>query len=149
MTLESLRALGIDDPERVYSAYPHEISGGMGQRAMIAMMLAPDPEILVADEPTSALDADVAQDVMALLSKQIDKRGMGLLLISHDLELVSKFCDRIIVMYGGRILEECRADQLHKATHLYTRSLLSCQPHLGSHGTLLPTIVRQQEWRTQ
>ena len=85
--------------------YPHELSGGMGQRAMIAMMLAPDPELLIADEPTSALDATVQAEILRLIDDLVSRRGMGLILISHDLPLVSHFCDRVMVMYAGRVLE--------------------------------------------
>ncbi len=109
-----LEAVQIDDPERVLRAYAHELSGGMGQRAMIAMMLLPDPKLLIADEPTSALDVTVQQSVLRILDKLVQDRGMGLIFISHDLELVASFCDRILVMYAGRVIEELRADALHR-----------------------------------
>jgi len=91
-----LEAVRIDDPERVFGAYPHELSGGMGQRAMIAMMLIPDPDVLIADEPTSALDVTIQLQVMAIMDRLVEARGMGLILISHDLELVATFCDRVL-----------------------------------------------------
>ena len=128
--LEMLRAVTIRDPERVFRAYPHEMSGGMGQRVMIAMMLAPDPEILIADEPTSALDVSVQGQVLSILDKLVEERGMGLILISHDLNLVSSFCDRVLIMYAGRVVETCRADQLQNAQHPYTRGLLNSLPRL-------------------
>ena len=100
-TLEMLTAVRIRNPEQVYRLYPHEVSGGMGQRIMIAMMLIPEPSLLIADEPTSALDVTVQLQVLAILDDLVTQRGMGLIFISHDLELVSSFCDRIIIMYGG------------------------------------------------
>ncbi|WP_321857409.1 ABC transporter ATP-binding protein [Paraburkholderia tropica] len=146
-TLQVLESLRIRDPERVCRAYPHEISGGMGQRIMIAMMLAPEPQLLLADEPTSALDEHVAAGVLEELRRQADLRQMALLLISHDLDLVRSFCDRVLIMYAGRIVEACRTDELDRATHPYTRGLLDCVPRLGSHGTRLPTLSRSAEWR--
>ena len=100
----------------------------MGQRVMIAMMLAPDPELLIADEPTSALDATVQAEILRLIEDLVSRRGMGLLLISHDLPLVAHFCDRVAVMYAGRIVEELRAGELRHAQHPYTRGLLGCMP---------------------
>lgn len=96
--LSMLEAVQIRDPERVYDLYPHEVSGGMGQRVMIAMMLIADPELLIADEPTSALDVTVQLEVLAILDKLVAERGMGLIFVSHDLRLVSSFCDRVLVM---------------------------------------------------
>ncbi|HZX63939.1 MAG TPA: ABC transporter ATP-binding protein, partial [Myxococcales bacterium] len=126
--LEMLRAVQIRDPERVHDAYPHELSGGMGQRAMIAMMLVPEPDLLIADEPTSSLDATVQLQVLAILDDLVSRRGMGLLFISHDLKLVGSFCDRVLVMYGGRIVETLAAADLDKAAHPYTRGLLAALP---------------------
>jgi len=141
-----LEAVRIRDPERVLHAHPHEISGGMGQRAMIALMIAAQPDILVADEPTSALDLTVQNQVLAVLDEQVTHRGMGLILISHDLDLVSRFCDRILVMYAGRIVEELAAADLGAARHPYTRGLLACAPRLGQRGTTLPTLTRDATW---
>jgi peptide/nickel transport system ATP-binding protein len=120
----------IRDPERVFSAYPHELSGGMGQRAMIAMMLIADPDLLIADEPTSALDVTVQQQVLAILDDLVARRGMALIFISHDLPLVASFCDRVLVMRQGEIVESCAADALDEARHPYTRSLLAAVPRL-------------------
>ncbi len=111
-------------------AYPHEVSGGMGQRIMIAMMMIPEPSIIIADEPTSALDVTVQLQVLAVLDDMISERGMGLIFISHDLNLIASFCDRILIMYGGQVMEECRADELSQAKHPYTRGLLDCLPRL-------------------
>src|SRR5215472_8043994 len=114
--IDLLAQVQIRDPQRVAGSYPHELSGGMGQRVMIAMMLAPDPELLIADQPTSALDATVQAEILRLLENLVSKRGMALILISHDLPLVSHFCDRVVVMYAGRIVEELQASELTRAT---------------------------------
>ena len=106
---EMLEAVQIRDAERVAELYPHEVSGGMGQRIMIAMMLAPDPALLIADEPTSALDVTVQMRVLQILDRLVRERGMGLIFISHDLNLVATFCDRVLIMYGGRLPRRCAA----------------------------------------
>ncbi|WP_424137279.1 ABC transporter ATP-binding protein [Roseomonas chloroacetimidivorans] len=141
-----LESVKIRDPRRVHDAYPHELSGGMGQRVMIAMMLAPNPDFLIADEPTSALDASVQAEILGLIEEQVDQRGMALMLISHDLPLVSRFCDRVAVMYAGQVMEEMPAADLHKATHGYTRGLLECLPSLTEHRDRLPTLKRDPAW---
>jgi peptide/nickel transport system ATP-binding protein len=125
--LRRIEAVRIRDPELVYRHYPHQLSGGMGQRAMIAMMLAPDPELLIADEPTSALDASVAGGVLALLDAEVTRRRMRIILISHDLDLVASFCDRVLVMKDGLIVEQCAAADLAGAKHPYTRQLLAAR----------------------
>ena len=114
----------------------------MGQRVMIAMMLAPDPELLIADEPTSALDATVQAEILKLIDDLVSARGMGLILISHDLPLVSHFCDRVAVMYAGRIVELLEAGQLQQAQHPYTRGLLACLPSLKHPRERLPGLRR-------
>lgn len=144
--LRSLAAVQIDDPERVARLYPHEVSGGMGQRVMIAMMLIAGPELLIADEPTSALDVTVQLQVLAILDRLVAERGMGLIFISHDLRLVSSFCDRVLVMYAGRVVEEIAAADLAQAKHPYTQGLLNCLPELGASRHPLPTLERQPEW---
>ncbi len=136
----------IRDPRRVYGAYPHELSGGMGQRVMIAMMLAPQPDLLIADEPTSALDATVQAEILRLIDRLVSDRGMGLMLISHDLPLVSRFCDRVAVMYAGQVLEELPARDLHAAQHPYTRGLLECLPRLDAPRARLPVLQRDPAW---
>ena len=146
--LDMLAAVQIRDPERVFGLYPHEVSGGMGQRAMIAMMLVAGPELLIADEPTSALDVTVQLEVLAILNRLVAERGMGLIFISHDLRLVSSFCDRVIVMYAGRIVEELPAEKLSEAQHPYTRGLLNCMPQIGADRHPLPVLDRKPEWRT-
>jgi len=142
----SLAAVGIEDPARVMKLYPHEVSGGMGQRAMIAMMLIAGPELLIADEPTSALDVTVQLQVLGILDQLVAERGMGLVFVSHDLRLVKSFCDRVLVMYAGRVVEEIAAADLHRAEHPYTRGLLNCLPELGAARHPLPTLDRQPEW---
>lgn len=145
--LDMLAAVQIRDPERVMGAYPHEVSGGMGQRIMIAMMLAPDPEILIADEPTSALDVSVRTEVLNIMDLLVRDRGMGLIFISHDLNLVAQFCDRVLIMYAGRIVETLAARDLHQARHPYTRGLLNSLPRLDAPQDRLPVLQRQDSWR--
>ncbi|MCB8820769.1 ABC transporter ATP-binding protein [Microvirga rosea] len=144
--IDLLAQVRIRDPHRVYDLYPHEVSGGMGQRIMIAMMLAPDPQLLIADEPTSALDATVQAEILRLMEDLVSRRGMGLLLISHDLPLVSHFCDRVAVMYAGRIVEELSAGSLAQAQHPYTRGLLNCLPSLIHPKSRLPVLNRDEAW---
>ncbi|WP_299866588.1 ABC transporter ATP-binding protein [uncultured Roseobacter sp.] len=145
-SLEMLEAVSIRDPERVMRAYPHEMSGGMGQRIMIAMMLIPNPEILIADEPTSALDVSVQRQVLDIMDKLVKERGMGLIFISHDLNLVADFCDRVLIMYAGRIVEVCDADKLHDAQHPYTRGLLNSLPRLDAPRDRLEVLQRDPAW---
>ncbi|MBY6092068.1 MULTISPECIES: ABC transporter ATP-binding protein [Rhodobacterales] len=145
--LEMLDAVAIRDPERVMGLYPHEVSGGMGQRIMIAMMLIPNPEILIADEPTSALDVSVQLQVLEIMDKLVKDRGMGLIFISHDLNLVSKFCDRVVIMYAGRIVEVCEASKLHEAKHPYTQGLLNSVPDLVHPRPRLEVLTRDPAWR--
>jgi peptide/nickel transport system ATP-binding protein len=144
--LAALASVRIDDPERVSKLYPHEVSGGMGQRAMIAMMLIADPDLLIADEPTSALDVTVQLQLLSILDALVSERGMGLIFVSHDLRLVSSFCDRILVMYAGRVVEEVAAGGLDDARHPYTRGLVNCLPRLGQQRHPLPTLERRAEW---
>jgi peptide/nickel transport system ATP-binding protein len=129
--LALLDSVRIREPARVYDLYPHQLSGGMGQRAMIAMMLAPDPDLLIADEPTSALDVSVQGEVLSVLDEQVSRRGMGLLLISHDLDLVGSFCDRVLVVERGVIVESCAASALETARHPYTQRLLAARLRLA------------------
>ena len=110
--------------------HPHELSGGMGQRAMIAMMLAMDPALLIADEPTSALDVTVQVEILALLQSLVKERGMALVLVSHDLRMVQGFCDRVVVMHQGKIVDQCQANALSDSAHPYTRRLLDSVPAL-------------------
>jgi peptide/nickel transport system ATP-binding protein len=142
--IDMLTAVRINDPERVAKLYPHEVSGGMGQRIMIAMMLIPEPELLIADEPTSALDVSVQAQVLDIIDELVRNKGMGLILISHDLNLVSRYCDRILVMNAGRVVEECAAGQLENARHPYTRGLLAAMPVINETRDELPVLDRTQ-----
>jgi oligopeptide/dipeptide ABC transporter ATP-binding protein len=120
-----LRAVGIPDPEQRSREYPHQLSGGMKQRVMIAMALAGEPGLLIADEPTTALDVTIEAQILRLLKEAQARLGMGLLLISHDLSVVSKVCERIVVLYGGRVVETgLTQDILTAPKHPYTRGLL-------------------------
>jgi peptide/nickel transport system ATP-binding protein len=147
--VDLLAQVQIRDPQHVAGTYPHELSGGMGQRVMIAMMLAPDPELLIADEPTSALDATVQAEILRLIEDLVSRRGMGLILISHDLPLVSHFCDRVAVMYAGRVVEEVAAAELTHARHPYTRGLLECLPTLSHRKPRLAVMQRDPSWLEQ
>ena len=142
----ALEAVQIRDPARVMEAYPHELSGGMGQRVMMAMMLIPNPDLLIADEPTSALDVTVQAEVLSILDRLVRDRGMGLIFISHDLRLVARFCDRVLVMYKGRVVEEIAARDLLNAKHPYTQGLLNCLPRIGGSRGPLPGLDRNAEW---
>ena len=144
--LAMLKAVRIREPRYVFDAWPHEISGGMGQRVMIAMMMVPEPDLIIADEPTSALDVTVQLQVLALLDDMLARRGAALIFISHDLNLVASFCDRVLVMYAGRVVETLRAAELHAARHPYTRGLLACQPRVDGDGADLPTLHRDPAW---
>ncbi len=146
--VDLLAQVMIRDPARIAGRYPHELSGGMGQRVMIAMMLAADPELLIADEPTSALDATVQAEILRLIENLVSRRGMGLILISHDLPLVAHFCDRILVMYAGRVVETLRAADLAESRHPYTQGLLACLPSLKHPRARLPVLARDPAWGT-
>jgi peptide/nickel transport system ATP-binding protein len=145
-TMDMLNAVQIRDPKRVYNLYPHEVSGGMGQRIMIAMMLIPDPNLIIADEPTSALDVTVRMQVLRILDDLVSEKGLGLMFISHDLNLVATFCDRVLIMYAGRIVESCRASELHQAEHPYTRGLLDSLPKINERREVLPILKRDPAW---
>lgn len=145
-TLAMLEAVQIRDPELVFGLYPHQLSGGMGQRVMIAMMLIAEPDLLIADEPTSALDVTVQNEVLRIMDDLVRDRGMGLIFISHNLTVVSSFCDRVLIMYGGRIVEECAAHDLHNAKHPYTRALVAATPSLDAPRAELATVARDPAW---
>lgn len=147
--LAMLEVVRIRDPGRVYRLYPHEISGGQGQRIMIAMMLITDPELVIADEPTSALDVSVRLQVLGLLDDLVQSRGLGLIFISHDINLVRSFCDRVLVMYAGRVVESIAAQDLDRAQHPYTRGLIAALPELHNRRETLPVLQRQSRWLTE
>lgn len=142
--LDMLQTVGVDNPERVYASYPHQLSGGIGQRVMIAAMMMAEPGLIIADEPTSALDVMVRGQVLAMMDAQVRQRGMGMLMISHDLNMVVNFCDRVLVMYRGAVVDSCAAKDLYQSTHPYTQGLLNCLPTGEQNGQKLMTIDRQR-----
>ncbi|MBL9000537.1 MAG: ABC transporter ATP-binding protein [Phycisphaerae bacterium] len=139
---DALQSVGITDPVSRLRQYPHEFSGGMRQRAMIAMALSCTPRILIADEPTTALDVTVQAQVLDLLCRLRDERGLSIILITHDLRLVARRADAVCVMQRGEIVEHgSRAQVLESPTHQYTRSLLACVPRIGERRPRLATIA--------
>jgi peptide/nickel transport system ATP-binding protein len=145
-TLSMLERVQIRDPQRVFDLYPHEVSGGMGQRIMISMMLIASPSLIIADEPTSALDVTVRQQVLSILDDLVTERNIGLIFISHDLNLVRSFCDRVIIMYAGHIVETIAAADLDQAKHPYSRGLLNALPSLDHPRDRLEVLRRDPAW---
>ena len=136
-----LQQVGIPDPERVLKNYPHQLSGGMSQRVMIAMAMSCNPELLIADEPTTALDVTIQAQILDLMKKIQQEEGMSILLITHDLGVVAEMCSRVIVMYAGNIVEEVPVDILfNHPSHPYTVGLIASVPKLGSGVKVLPSI---------
>ena len=141
LIIEQLRRVGIPAPETRINSYPHELSGGMQQRIMIAMALACEPELLIADEPTTALDVTIQAQILELLSEVRDSRSMTILLVTHNLGIVSQMADRVVVMYAGHTVEAAKGKQLFaKARHPYTQALLNAVPKPGNEGQELQTI---------
>lgn len=140
--LDMLAAVGLPDPAALRQLYPHQLSGGMGQRVMLAIALINDPQLLIADEPTSALDHQMRDQVLQLIETLVEQRNMGLILISHDLQQVAHYCERVLVMYKGELLDQLPADRLASATHPYTRTLWSCRPSWETRGKPLPVLDR-------
>ena len=139
--VELLAEVGIPDPGRRVEAHPHELSGGMRQRAMIAMALAGEPDLLVADEPTTALDVTIQSQILGLLDRLRRERGLAVLLITHDLGVVAEVCDRVAVMYAGQVVESGTAAEIFDgAVHPYTRGLLDSLPRLEAAGRRLRPI---------
>ena len=142
--IELLEQVGIPDPARRADAYPHEISGGMAQRVMIAMALACEPELLIADEPTTALDVTIQAQILELLRDLRERLGTAIVLITHDLGVVSEFCDRVAVMYAGEVVEEQRREPLFDGPrHPYTQGLLGAIPRTGTGRGQLKVIPGQ------
>lgn len=137
----SLDAVGIREPARAAASYPHELSGGMLQRAMIAMALACDPKVLVADEPTTALDVTIQKQIMELLARLRRERGMSILLITHNFGIVANMADNVMVMNQGRVVEQGTVKEVMGAPkHPYTRGLIGCIPRLGQRRRRLSTL---------
>ncbi|WP_425066955.1 ABC transporter ATP-binding protein [Reyranella sp.] len=132
-SIELLKAVGIPAPERRVDEYPHQLSGGMRQRVMIAMAIGCEPRLLIADEPTTALDVTVQAQIFELLRELRARSGMGLILITHDMGVIAEMTDRVAVMYGGRVVEEApTAEILSAPAHPYTRGLIACVPDLDA-----------------
>jgi oligopeptide transport system ATP-binding protein len=142
--LEVLGLVGIPNPERRLKQYPHEFSGGMRQRAMIAMSLACEPKLLIADEPTTALDVTIQAQILELMKDLRDKINMAIILITHDLGLVADICERVVVMYGGTIVEKGTTNDIfYNPRHPYTMGLLKCMPRLNMEKERLNPIDGQ------
>ncbi len=141
-SIDMLEQVGVANPDKVVECYPHELSGGMRQRVMIAMALAPKPDILIADEPTTALDVTVQAQILELIRDLQKKMGMSVILITHDLGVIAENCDDAVVMYGGRVAERAGVKELFKRPfHPYTKGLLGSMPALaGTPKSILPTI---------
>lgn len=140
-TIELFEMVGIPEPNARFSAYPHEFSGGMAQRAMIAMAVACSPDLLIADEPTTALDVTIQAQILDLMNELKDKLETSIILITHDLGVVAEMCDRVMVMYAGRVVEEANVFELFEnPKHPYTQDLLGATPELGMAEKELVTI---------
>ncbi|MEO6747801.1 MAG: ABC transporter ATP-binding protein, partial [Caldimonas sp.] len=140
-SIEMLRLVQIAEPERRLDEYPHQLSGGMRQRVMIALALACNPEVLIADEPTTALDVTIQAQILALLADLQSRLGMGIVLITHDLGVVAEACDRVVVMYAGRKVEEAATvDLFDRPLHPYTRALMASMPSMNTAAARLTEI---------
>ena len=139
--VEMLRVVQIPEPERRVHEYPHQLSGGMRQRVMIALALACNPEVLIADEPTTALDVTIQAQILDLIRRLQKELGMGVVMITHDLGVVADSCDRVVVMYAGRTVEEADViDLFERPLHPYTRALMASMPSMNTHGARLTEI---------
>jgi oligopeptide transport system ATP-binding protein len=139
--IEMLTLVGVNEPEKRVKQYPHELSGGMRQRVMIAMALACEPDILIADEPTTALDVTIQAQILELMQELQQKLGMAIIMVTHDLGVIASMCDEIIVMYGGRVCERGTADDIfYRPAHEYTKGLLRSIPTLENNGHRLQPI---------
>lgn len=140
-SIEMLSLVGIPSPAARYASYPHQLSGGMRQRAMIAMALSCDPEFLIADEPTTALDVTIQAQILELIQTLQEKRNMAVQFITHDLGVISEISDRVLVMYGGQMCESADSAELFRSPrHPYTAALIGSRPRFGSGATMLQTI---------
>jgi peptide/nickel transport system ATP-binding protein len=148
--VELLRQVGIPDPARNVDAYPHQFSGGMRQRAMIATAIACRPRLLIADEPTTALDVTVQAQILRLLLRVRDESGLAIVLITHDLGVIASTCDSVAVMYAGRIMERApKGELLRRPLHPYTLGLIRSRPHAAQRGSELPSIEGQMPPMTE
>jgi peptide/nickel transport system ATP-binding protein/oligopeptide transport system ATP-binding protein len=148
-----LREVGIPDPEARLDEYPHRMSGGMRQRVMIAMALSCEPRLLIADEPTSALDVTIQAQILELLADLRERRGMAVLLITHDMGVVAEVCDRVVIMYAGQVVETGSVHEIFAdPRHPYTKGLLESLPSLGHRGRRLKaipgTVPDSTDWPT-
>ncbi|MCL2765198.1 MAG: ABC transporter ATP-binding protein [Treponema sp.] len=139
-TLEMLAALGFNNPQRIYNAYAHQLSGGMCQRIMTAIAVIRRPKLLLGDEPSSSLDEESQKRCLSLLAERNSVHKMSLLIISHDLSIIQQFCSRFLVMYSGKIIEEGTAQSLYSPLHPYTRALVNAIPHKDKRGSNLENI---------
>ena len=138
---EVLKSVGIPEPDMTLKSYPHQLSGGMCQRVMIAMAMSCEPELLIADEPTTALDVTIQAQILELMEDIRAKKNTGILMITHDLGVVAEMCSRVVVMYAGRIVEEAPVQELFAdPKHPYTQGLIGSVPKLGSGVESLPSI---------
>jgi len=136
-----LKSVGIPDPKNTLQSFPHQLSGGMSQRVMIAMAMSCEPELLIADEPTTALDVTIQAQILELMVKIKNENNMGILMITHDLGVVARMCSRVVVMYAGRVMEEALVEELFaNPLHPYTKGLIASVPKLGSNVSSLPSI---------
>jgi len=136
-----LKSVGIPDPKNTLQSFPHQLSGGMSQRVMIAMAMSCEPELLIADEPTTALDVTIQAQILELMVKIKNENNMGILMITHDLGVVARMCSRVVVMYAGRVMEEASVEELFaNPLHPYTKGLIASVPKLGSNVSSLPSI---------
>lgn len=140
-TIEIFRSVGIPEPEKRYHAYPHELSGGLRQRVMIAMAMICKPKLLIADEPTTALDVTIEAQILRLMKQLRDETGTSILIITHNLGVVAEICDYVYVMYAGKIMEQAETFELFDHTmHPYTQGLLDSIPRIGKNPERLHTI---------
>ncbi len=141
-TIRLFERVKLPDPLRIFNAYPHQISGGQKQRVMIAMAMSCKPSILIADEPTTALDVTVQKTILDLMRELKEESGLSMLFISHDLGVISEICDRVVVMFQGKIVEEGRVeDVLKKPQHPYTKGLVACRPSISQKLHRMPTVA--------
>ena len=140
--IDLIRDTGLPNPEKIIKSYPHRLSGGMQQRVMIAMALSSEPELLIADEPTTALDVTIQAQILELLAKLKEEKGLTILFVTHNMGVIAETCDSVAVFYAGKVVEQGTVrDIFHSPKHPYTQGLLATLPHSGSRGKDLATIA--------